>query len=423
MEPDHPSLIVLAELMAGDLDADEIRRCIVPHLAACCSACRKSLEELERLQRDFDHWSEPIVVREGLEAPEQFDELFGLPHEDRLMTIDQDESYHTWGLAQLLLQRCREAVFDDPPRAVEMAEIAVRITEQLPPNAYHVDWVGELTARAWAHLANTRRVMGDLATAATDLRRARWILHKHGTGRPWVEAEIEDLTASLLRDQGHYSEALERLDRAQQLYQVEGDSHRLGRNKVSRAKVLEAMGRFDEAIELLEQVPSLLDPEREPRLPFYARKNLLCGLLLAGRYLEARALLPELWDAVDPTAPEVDRMRLRWIEARIAHGLDEHSDAERSYREVQAFFLAKQQDLEVAVASLDLGLLYAEQGRAAELEELSAELLPLFESQRLGREVLMVLYLFRDSVERRMVSVGLVRDMVAALAPRCPARV
>jgi hypothetical protein len=85
-------------------------------------------------------------------------------HTQRMRRADEMEELHTWGVCQLLLKEVREQVFSDPAQAVETAHLAVRLAGHLG-NSYHPDWVLELRARAFAHLGNARRVLGELKAA------------------------------------------------------------------------------------------------------------------------------------------------------------------------------------------------------------------------------------------------------------------
>ena len=419
MDSEHLSLEEIADLLSGEMHVEQIRERVVPHLAAHCAECRTRLEQVRQIQEEYDHWNESIAVREGLEAQALLDDLLSSPEDLRAARMEEEEAFHTWGLCQLLLHRCRDVVAQEPAHALELAQLAIRLAEHLPPSAYHVEWVGDLIARTWAHRGNAQRVLGELGAANVDLKRAQQIFDRAGSGRRGVAAEILDFTGSLRRVQGRLEEADELFQRAATFYYEEGDLHRVGRCEVSRAKVLEEMDRIDEAIELLHRADGLLDREREPRLPLYVQHNLMCCLLSAERFEEARERMPQIRAAFGELATEMDHQRLRWAEARIAFGLGRFDESERLYREVQSFFLQHRLDLDAARVSLHLALLFAIQGREADLHELTGSLLPLFESKNLHQDVLTVLALFYKSVEQRRASEKAIRALIRKLGRAC----
>ncbi|HSK81364.1 MAG TPA: hypothetical protein VLQ45_33230, partial [Thermoanaerobaculia bacterium] len=62
-----------------------------------------------------------------------------------------------------------------------------------------------------------------------------------------------------------------------------------------------------------------------------------------------------------------------------------------------------------------LAALYAEQGRAAELEHLAEETVPIFSSRQIHREALAALTLWYRAVRMRMASSELVNEVASYL--------
>ena len=158
MESGHLSIETLARWLAGDLPHEVVAREIAPHLQASCPTCRDRFTQLRDLQRAVGHWSETVVLFEGREAPGQLAHLERLALPEQLALVERDESLRSWALSALLIRESQRAVLEQPLRAVERAEVAVRIAEQLSGEVYDSVWVHDLCARAWAQLANSRRV-------------------------------------------------------------------------------------------------------------------------------------------------------------------------------------------------------------------------------------------------------------------------
>lgn len=415
MKDAHLSLQRLASWLSGDLPHEELLREVIPHFLDHCPTCRERFEEVRRLQREVEHWSETVAVYEGLQAPELLASLLDLPFEEQLRRIEEDGELHSWGLCQLLLKHSLEAALADPVQAVSFAELAVRVAELLPGEAYDPHWVSDLRAKCWAYLGNGRRVLGEHRSADEAFRRAEVYLAQSMTGNPRVRAEVADFKASLRRDQRRFREALDLLDEAVAGFQELGDAHRVGRSSINKATVLEEQGELDRAIELLHEAGRLLDPAREPRLLLCARYNLLGILTTAGRYAEAEELVPDVRRLAEAHQNPLDLVRLSWVEGRIAFGLGRPGAAEASFREVQREFFERGMGYDAALVSLDLAMLYAQEGCTAELKQLAGELLPVFESREVHREAMAALLMFQHAAEEENLTLELARHLAEFL--------
>ncbi len=116
-----------------------------------------------------------------------------------------------------------------------------------------------------------------------------------------------------------------------------------------------------------------------------------------GLFAAVRRLLP----GVLPLYGEdrLNRLRLGWVEARVAAGLKEVREAERTFREVRGGFLGEGLLFPGSLVSLDLALLLLQEGRAVEIVELAGELILSFRALGVGREAVASLVLLRRAAE------------------------
>src|SRR6185436_20985383 len=77
---------------------------------------------------------------------------------DRRRLIQEQPRFRALMLCELLLDRCRETWFTDPATAVELAELAVVVSDRLDGEHYGMGLVEDARARAWGHLANAWRI-------------------------------------------------------------------------------------------------------------------------------------------------------------------------------------------------------------------------------------------------------------------------
>ncbi|HVG10230.1 MAG TPA: hypothetical protein VNM67_21180 [Thermoanaerobaculia bacterium] len=410
----HLSLETMARWLTGRLEQDDMLREVVPHHLEQCPGCREAYGELQKLKEEVGHWDEEVALLESREAPELAVRLEGTPDERRDDLLDDDETLHTWGLCQLLLNRSLAAVRRDPGEAFDLADRAVRLTAHLGPT-YDPQWVLGLRARALAVRANARRVLAELRGADADFRKAWTCLSRSAMEGSRVEAEILDLESSLRRDQRRFEEARQKADRALDLYKENEDAHGVGKVFLQKAKILEESNDQEGAIELLRRPLDWIDPEREPQLYASARYNLLCCLSDAGRFEEAESLLPEVRYLLRKTAQPLDLVRLRWEEGSLAFERGRPDEAEAAFREVHQQFLDLKMDINAALVALDLAVLLSEQGRTQELKALALDLLAAFESREIHRESTAVLILFQRACEEERLTAELARQFASLL--------
>ena len=169
------------------------------------------------------------------------------------------------------------------------------------------------------------------------------------------------------------------------------------------------------AADLTRQALQLIDPESEPRLLLSARHNLVFYLASAGCFLDAQGAyrgarilyrrFPDAWT----------QNRRRWVKGKIARGLGQTKEAEALFLAARDGFMAEDIPYDTALVSLELALLYAEQGRATELKRLAAELVPIFASRQIHREALAALAFLQRAVEAERAGVEVVERVAEYL--------
>ena len=409
----HLSLETMAKLMACDLSHEALVTQVIPHFVKHCPGCRREYEEVLRLQQEVGHWDERVAVFERAQALELFEVLWALPFDEQLRRVTEDESFHTWGLCRLLLKESLEAGFEDTSRAINCAELAVKISSCLD-DAYDPHWVFDLRAQAHAHLGNARRVLGELRSAEAAFREADRFLAESMTGNEIVRAEVLHLKASLKVAQRRFQDAMGLLDEALAIY---GEEDFFGTAMVllKKAKVLEEREDMEGSIQLLWDLVRRLDPESEPSLALYARYNLALCLTRAERYEEAERLLPQVGDLFTRQPKPLNLVRFHWTEGKIAYGLGHSEQAEEILRQVQQEFLVREMGYDAALVSLDLAILYAQEHRTGDLKRLAAEMKPIFESRDVHREATAALMMFQKACEEEGLTAELAVQIAAQL--------
>lgn len=392
---------LLVDYLAGRLDAPEARA--VRGWLAASAGVRRRYEILRALTAKAEQPS----AADRRRAPALWKRVAALPPEPRRRAVEEDPGLWSWALCERLCAESVKAAADDAGRALELAGLAVAVAERVSGSA---GWRARLQGYAAAFEANARRVANDLKGADKAMARALDLWARGAAGDPerlLPEWEVEAVVASLRREQRRFAASLEAGERALSLA-PKGEAAGL---LVRQALTYEAMGDCEEAIAALRQAARGVNARRDPRLVYCVDFNLAVNLWHLGRSAEANRLLPRIRRAAERLGNDLDLLRVRWLEARVAAGLGDTaravSDFEGLYRELGQRRLL----FDSALAGLDLALLYREQERWADLQSLARQMLGTFRDQGIGREALAALTLFAEAAGKERVSVELIRNL------------
>jgi tetratricopeptide (TPR) repeat protein len=337
-----------------------------------------------------------------------------VPAGRRTLLVRNCPRFKTWGFCEILLYRSREQNFQDPALGESLALLAVEVLDYLDGSVYGAEPLDDLRARAWAYVANSRRVKTDLQGAEEAFAFAFSFL-RMGTGEPMEKALLLDLKASLLTKQRRFPKALSLLCRAVTIFRELGETHRAGRALVKMSSVHSFAGEPQKAIALLYQAIKLIDPAREPRLPLIAWHNLIDDLTETGQFMEAQKCLIKARPLYYKFAQPWFNNPHKWLEGRVARGLGRMAQAEALFLAARQGFLLADAAYDIALVSLDLASLYAEQGRMAELKGIAEEMVPIFSSCQIHREALAALGYWRQAVEAERACATLVAGVSSFL--------
>jgi tetratricopeptide (TPR) repeat protein len=248
----------------------------------------------------------------------------------------------TPAVCEVLLDRSRDAAASEPAVALQAAEMALAIAERLDPVACGGTVARGLRVRAWAHLAQARRLGDDLDGAEWALAVAEALASgiagraaaadaapaaaaatgagafgapgahgsdtaaggpgdRAGTGagavplEPAEWAELLVFKAGLFADRGDLRGADRLLGRAAELFHAGAEPRRAGRTLVQEGLIRAELGDRERAAELLRAGVDLLDPAAEPALVaanLYRLATLLRGIAMEATATAAAAATP-----------------------------------------------------------------------------------------------------------------------------------
>ncbi len=321
--------------------------------------------------------------------------------------------FHSLALARDLLQAGHREAFEDPVRGVAMARMGVDLVDRLDPELYGSRLLSDVRGRGWAVIGEGYRLAGDLKAADAAFRKAlRWA---DDSPDPEEKAFLLYLLGLLRKDQRRFDQAMRLFGRARRLSEEICDREKVARILTSTGGMQLDRGQPEEALPILLEALEWVDDDTDSRVALFARTNAAICLVELGDALGARELVDECRSGYHAIADSYVRLRVRWLEGRIAAGLDETERAEGLLAAARAEYLERGQPYNAALVSLHLAALYARQGRSVELKALAEEMAAVFVAQDVPAEAIAALALFRQAVEQERATEELVGGVTRSL--------
>lgn len=319
----------------------------------------------------------------------------------RPLLVEGSEAYRAWLVCLLLCDRSEQAAAHSAAEALELARLAGLVARSLPPDAFRQC----LEGYAEHLVANALRVGNDLNEADAAFARAER-LWRSGTDEAGLldEGRLLDFKASLRRAQRRFAEAIRLHDQALRTARPERRGHYL----LNKSATWEEKGDYEASLEVLERAAREIDEERQPRLLFGQRFNVAANLVRLNRAGEAEPIVVEVRKLAGRLGNDTDLIRTLWLEGLVLRGTGRLDEALAALRQVRRDFEARNLPYDFALASLDLALVYREQGRLGDVVRLAAEMIGIFEAAGVQRETVAAVILFREAAEKRAITAELV---------------
>ncbi len=390
-------------LAAGENTETQRHLCITAELSRWIEGL--FLAALERAGRAMDQQEEAHQAQILIERLRW--QLFA----GRVAMVRESAVYHHRCVVLRLCEESLAATADSADHAREWAELAV-LAARLAPGKDKGR--AQVLGHAMVHLANALRVKGELREAdrvyAEGLR--LWQQGAGAAGREALnEARVLGFGASLRRDQRRFKEALVLLDRALKVDKGKEAPYLL----VNKAKLLREEGDLEGAVKALQKAEPILAQLGDSRLLFIARLNFVDHLSVLGLFDEASRRLPAIWHLTSDHAGELDRIRLVWVQGRVAAGTGREAEGIIALEQVWRDFHHRGMAYDAALTALELAALRLRQGETGKVKALARQVRPVFESQEVHREALAALAFFCQAAEQECATQHLMERLVRYL--------
>jgi tetratricopeptide (TPR) repeat protein len=420
----HLDREVLYDFLLGRLGSHRNRE-VVRHLLTGCESCRGLSREVlqgAEVPPGIDLsaiasqvWQEGRCLdQESAAAPALVAELEGLTPERQTLVARNSPRFRTRSVCESLCDQAIAACASDTALAVQRATIATLIASDLSKDCYGAEIVNDIRARAWSVLGHAQRADSRLFEAEEAFQRAE-ALQEAGSDDPCRIGYIQYLKAILRHSQRRFEEALALYRRAARNFGAGRDRHLVGCTLVDRARTLRELGDLHAAARAIRGGLAQVDTERNPRMALVGRHNLTLYLQELGETAQATRLLGELLPLHARLGGALDRVRLRWLEGKIAHLQGELDRARAAFEEVRETFIERSMPYDVALVSLDLAAVHLRQERFAEVLQLAGEMLTVFRALEIDRETIAAVFFLERAASARQVSLAFLAELASYL--------
>lgn len=333
---------------------------LVQHVLGCPECQDLTLAEMDAVDRQGEPPPSPPPVPQARgEVAKLLRELLRLPDAERPEAL-KNPRFHRADLVNRLLDRSETVLGWDPGKALKLARIAQLLAVAAEPAE---GGSRARLVRAYVLEADGHRLTGAFDSAERALDDASLFLPGGSPERgPYCRA------LGLLRwEQGRVDEAVALLRHAARAYGEAGRRTEEGLSLAQLGFLYMEMGAFEKAPGPLVRGMAWAGEAASAELRVKGGLSFALCLAALGKAEQARHLLQQAWLQYTDLHP-ADVIEAEWLEGRVAAHLGAFDEAERLLDKVRRKLLSGLRPAETALVSLDLGALYLELDRAAEVD-------------------------------------------------------
>lgn len=422
---------------------------VLRHLLAECSSCQSQLQNMgwgeQRLERLFrfpvdredrsgaetaapyDYSRAFVAAEQALDAffaqgrpaestPEELlAELAPFPQEEQVRWVRSYSRFANPDLVRRLVEMSDAVRYQNAARMLHLADLARLAAEACPVAlAGSGPKLADLRALGWRQYGNALRIAGRFREAEEAFSSAQRFCEQ-GTGDPPLRASIHGRIGSLRIYQRRFDEAIALADEVGRIYSELGERSMVATNMVQKAIAQLLSGAPEAAVRTLNRAIPLIDNEGDPHLLLAACHNLIRAYIELGEPEQALSLFFEVRDLYQDFQDPLIRLRAAWQEGQILRDLGHLPAAEAVLLQSRQGFQEAELFYEVALVSLDLSAVYLRLGEIEKLRETVAEMVPIFKSLGVDREVLAALLQLQQADQQSRQAFELIRFLSSRL--------
>jgi tetratricopeptide (TPR) repeat protein len=291
--------------------------------------------------------------------------------------VSRKERFRTPGVVRVLCHAALAACEKNPLHALDLADAAVGIAEELPADYYPARAIHGLRGLAWKDRANALRYLGRYGDALASLdesERAYRLLRASS-----LELAVVDFVrATVLVSGDRFDDALVCVRRCAPVFREHREEVRYRHSRLLEATVLFMLRDLQAARPILIDLLAGARLNGDPMLTGRAAHNLGLVELDLGELAEAKDHLSLALRIYDEIGVSTEATRTRWSLARLAAASGELDDALLRFRAVREEFARKGITVDEALVALDMADLLLATGNSAAAGAIAAELFGTF---------------------------------------------
>jgi tetratricopeptide (TPR) repeat protein len=311
----------------------------------------------------------------------------------------------------MLLDESKRRMPSDPGSADELAEAAQLVIRRsiLKPG------MEDLSVLAALYRANVARLRDRPDEARSRFSLVRSIIRTQGVTDLLVYAEVDSCEAVFELEIRRFPEAEDLLNRAIALYVVAGERSRTAHPLITLGLLYHERGESRRAVEVTRQAQEIMGSGADLRLRVCAQYNIALFLCESGEPLEAAEVLEEGREMFLLLQDPYTKVRLTWLDGKIALALGHLAQAEDLFLSVREAFSSNSQPYDVAMVSMDLATVYVRENRHRDLIQVAEEMIQIFTAQKVGRELFAACLLFQEAARGGQVTMEMIERLVVSL--------
>lgn len=327
------------------------------------------------------------MVRQDDRIQEVIAGLGELDSEGRQEFITQNASLLNPHFVESLRKEGWALRFTDVDLYLSHVELAVEVASLLSPELFPKNTVYDCRGRAWAYFANALRIVSRYQESSSALRKCRYFLRKGSRERRY-RAEYLRFKASLERQSLRFSKALRLYTAARNIFEMIGDTAQVANCSLSMGVLFNEMTDYTAALEHLDSAERLFELQENLGHANLCKHNRVISYFELGQLGNALDLLSEVKSAYIKTRQKLSLLRITAVEGNILQSMERSLEAERLLKSVQDGFVDANIPYDAAYVTLDLARIYAEQGRWTDLRVAAQQMLMVFKTQQAPAEAI-----------------------------------
>ncbi len=169
---------------------------------------------------------------------------------------------------------------------------------------------------------------------------------------------------------------------------------------IQRGLVAAYTEKFETAASFFGLALCRIDRQQEPQLFRTAVLNTVGALIDLNELDRAETLLANSRPLIEEIGGTIDKLKVRWVEAKIARAAGRYHQAERTFREIRRAFTDERMPYYVALVNLELCAIWLHARRTDELRAAVGEALSTFLGLGIEREALASVILLDQAAQQ-----------------------